>query len=143
CKFVNMKLFHMYGPNDSSHKFIPQMINAINNNIESIKLTQGDQERDFIYIEDVIRAYSLVLKNIDKLSGFTEFQVGTGEVVSIRDLLSLIKHITNSNTKLLFGALPYRNGEIMSSKANTNELLRIGWKAIVSLEDGLSKILKD
>ena len=40
-----MKIFHMYGENDSMKKFIPFIINEIKNNVPYIDLTEGDQKR--------------------------------------------------------------------------------------------------
>lgn len=141
CKLVNMKIFHMYGENDSPGKFVPFIINRIKNNMESIDLTNGEQSRDFIYIKDVVDAYQFVLLNNNKIENKQNFEIGTGKSYTIRQLVNTIKEITGSSSKLLFGALPYREGEIMKSVCNNKELKELGWTPRFSLNEGLTKII--
>ena len=58
---VNLRLEHMYGPKDDKTKFVPWLLDQMINSIEEIKLTLGTQKRDFIYIDDVVSAYMLLL----------------------------------------------------------------------------------
>lgn len=56
-------------------------------------------------------------------------------------MVMLAKEITKSRTKLLFGAIPYRENEIMDSKANTESLEKLGWQAKVDIESGIRRIV--
>ena len=141
-KVVNMKIFHMYGDNDSNHKFIPSIVEKIKNNVKSIDLTKGEQKRDFIYIDDVVAAFQAITLAHSGLKAFQEFEVGTGTSTSIKDLLLEIKKILCSTTNLNFGSLDYRENEIMSSRANNSLLLNLGWKAKYDISEGLRKYLK-
>lgn len=127
CKVINMKIFHMFGENDSPAKFIPSLINALSKDELVIDMTPGMQTRDFIYINDVVSAFEVVLNNEDRLTNYQEYEVGTGESFSIKHIAELIKKQTNSKTKLNFGSIPYREGEIMESVSNNNGLLKLGW----------------
>jgi nucleoside-diphosphate-sugar epimerase len=139
---INMKLFHMYGPNDSNTKFVTRMVNELINNVPVIELTLGDQKRDFIHIDDVVGAFLKVLSSLDVVNAsFTEFEVGTGNPTSIKDLVNTAYKIVNSNSKLIFGALPYREGEKMISIANNSELLKLGWSAKIDINHGLESII--
>jgi nucleoside-diphosphate-sugar epimerase len=143
CKLVNMKIFHMYGENDAISKFISQMIHRLENNDKSIDLTSGDQKRDFIYIDDVVNAFSVILKNEKKIpSKFIEFQIGTGNSVSIKNLMIVLKKLTKSTSLLNFGKIPHIEGEIMDSKANNNDLLKLGWTNEFNLNKGLLRLIK-
>ena len=64
-KMIDIKLDHFYGPKDKNTKFVAAMLEKLLNNEEKIDLTEGNQTRDFIYIDDVIEVYRIVLKNID------------------------------------------------------------------------------
>lgn len=142
CKLVNMKIFHMYGPDDAPNKFIPQMVAKLRSNVASIDLTLGEQIRDFIYIDDVVNAYSIILQNQAKIhESFKEIQVGTGNGTSIKELLSVIKGITNSETQLKFGALPYRDNGIMYSIADNSFLIKLGWNTKYILKNGIMNII--
>ena len=136
CKLINLKIFHMYGPHDSPDKFIPHITGALKNNLPHIDITLGEQTRDFIYISDVVEAYKMVLKKSSLMENFEEFEVGTGKETSIKEIILRIKELTQSVTKLKFGALEYRSNEIMKSKANIKALCDLGWAPKITIEKG-------
>lgn len=143
-KIVNLVLEHIYGDNDSIQKFVPYMIKEIaEQKAKSINCTYGDQKRDFIFVDDVCSAYLKVLHWAKSNNfRFRTFNVGTGEMVSIKDFIKKIKEKSNSSTVIKFGAIPYREDEIMSSCADNIELTNIGWKAEFNFEAGIEEILK-
>ena len=141
AKLVNMKLFHVYGPGDSKDKFVTQIADALKSNIPFIDLTTGEQKRDFIFIDDVVNAYNVVIKNLNKLnSGFTEFEIGTGNPISVREFICTLKDKLNAVTELRFGALKYRDNEIMYSCADNSKILELGWIQKYNISDGCSNI---
>ncbi len=136
--FINVKLEHFYGPGDDDSKFTTYVIKSCMENVAELQLTLGEQKRDFIYIGDVISAYILLIDKGDKFSDmFMEFDVGSGNAVSIREFVETVQQITGAKTYLAFGALPYRKGEIMHSHANVEPLHKLGWTCKFSLKDGL------
>jgi len=141
-QLINMKLFHMYGPYDSPFKFVNQMINAIKANQKEINLTPGEQKRDFTFIRDVVDAYKSIIKNIHKLKKYSEIEVGTGKATTIKEFVNTIKQLTQSNSKLNFGALDYRKGEIMCSQANNTQLKSLGWQPKWEIVKGLSESIR-
>jgi nucleoside-diphosphate-sugar epimerase len=141
-KFVNLVLQHPYGPGDRPAKFVPAMIRECLTSTGEIKLTPGEQKKDFIYVGDVAAAYRLVLdKAADLPTGFSEFEVGSGAAVSIRHFVETIHRLTTSKARLKFGALDYRDGEIMFSQADNSRLADLGWSPRTSLEDGLTRTI--
>ena len=101
------------------------------------------QTRDFIYVYDVVSAFETVLKNEIKLTNYQEYEVGSGKSFSIKYLAELIKKISNSKTEINFGAIKYREGEIMESVCNNEKLIELGWISKFSLSEALSKIIKN
>jgi CDP-paratose synthetase len=144
CIVINMKLFHMYGSMDSPSKFVPAIISKIKKNEDKIDLTLGNQKRDFVYIKDVCSAYDTVLNKLKPdENNFYEFEVGTGNSISIKEFVEEVKKITNSTSELRFGALKHRENEIMNAVADNAMLVRLGWKPEFSLESGLLKTIFD
>lgn len=141
--FVNIKLEHMYGAGDDSSKFATHVISACLKNIDALKLTLGEQERDFIHIDDVVSAYLCLLENADKIGQkFSEFAVGSGQAVTIRDFVNTVHRLAASQTRLDFGAYPYREHESMHSEANLSGLLELGWRCRYDLETGLKQVIE-
>lgn len=141
CKVANMKVFHMFGENDAPGKFIPFLIDKIKNNEQSLDLTPGTQTRDFIYVKDVVGAFEYVMNAFSDLVSYQEFDIGTGISYTIKELAILIKDITNSNTQLNFGGIPFRDGEIMESKLESFELNKIGWYPSFTLKEALKSCI--
>ena len=50
--------------------------------------------------------------------------------------------LNNKKTELKFGALPYRDNEIMKSYVNLSEISKLGWYPKLRFEDGLEKTIK-
>lgn len=140
-KVINMQLEHFYGPGAPNTNFITFMINRLRNNEPVIDLTAGEQERDFIFIEDVIAAYQTVLNNQPLPNEFNEFQVSTQQIISIKELLKMLKELTGSTSVLNFGAIPYRENELMHSETDNSSLVNLGWKPKYSLIQGLQSTI--
>jgi nucleoside-diphosphate-sugar epimerase len=141
-KFINLRLEHFYGPKDVATKFTTYVINNCMDNISELKLTFGEQKRDFIYIDDVVSAYLIVLKNAtDFNKSFVEFDIGSGKSISIRSFVETVHRLTGSNTHLAFGVIPYRIGEAMDSSADISNLSALGWKCQYDLVEGLKRTI--
>ena len=145
-QIVNLKLEHMYGPKDSKTKFVPWVLSQFYSGVDEIRLTEGKQERDFIFIQDVISAYITIIKCRGQLEKFSEFDVTTGNFISIKSFVTKLKQAYEiktgeCRTKLNFGAIPYRDGEIMSIEGDNRELLDLGWLPRISIDQGLNKYI--
>lgn len=141
--FSNVRLEHFYGPNDDESKFTSFIIKNCLENAPELKLTLGEQKRDFIYIDDVVAAYMLLIEKLGTFSDhYVEFDVGSGNAISIRDFVETVQRMTHSHTKAIFGALPYREGEVMLSHANVAPLQQLGWNCQTSLEQGLVRVIE-
>lgn len=140
--FWNLRLEHFYGPGDDATKFTAHVINSCLNNVPELNLTLGEQRRDFIHIDDVVSAYMILLANIEKSDKtLMEFDVGSGSSVSIREFVESVHAITQSSTRLNFGALPYREGEIMQSAADVRGLVAMGWQCRHDIQSGIRKVI--
>ncbi len=138
-QFTNMRLFHLYGPMDNIEKFTNSVIDRLLEN-KTIDLTQGTQLRDFIYVEDAVRAFINVIENKPE-EEVSNFDVGTGKNIMIRDFVQEAHNLIGSKSKLNFGAIPMHENEPNFPAAHIEELLEIGWNPRMSLRDGLTKIV--
>lgn len=137
-KVINARLEQVYGPNDNQEKSIASLIAKICSGAATLKLSPGEQRRDFIYVADVARAVHVLLREADRLKkGMNTVEVGSGMNYSLKDFLLLVKELSSSRVKLEFGVLPYREGEPMDSKADVVLLKALGWSPKISLEEGL------
>ena len=69
-RMINLRLEHFYGPGASESNFISSMIVKMLKNDPNIDLTMGEQNRDFLYISDLLNVFDLIINNIDNLKFF-------------------------------------------------------------------------
>jgi nucleoside-diphosphate-sugar epimerase len=141
---VNVLLEHFYGAGDDSTKFVTYIIHNLLKNVDKIDLTKGEQRRDFIYIDDVVDAFVKIINSLDNFNqDFYEFEIGTNYPLSIKQFVELAKQLSgNKHTLLNFGALPYRENEVMNYNVNTSEISKLGWKCNSTVEEGLKKMIE-
>jgi CDP-paratose synthetase len=141
-KVVDIALEYFYGPNDDISKFVTFILSKLRDNVSHIDFSSGIQVRDFIYIEDVISAYLLLISKIDLLPGYQSVPLGSGLEITLKDLTQKINNIYGKGqTKLNFGALPMRANEVMYSVADTTYLTNLGWKPEYDIDKGLHKTI--
>ena len=140
---INVALEHFYGPNDDPSKFVTFVIRSLLQDVERIPLTGGEQKRDFIYIDDVVEAFYLIISRAGVMgNGFFDFEIGSGRTVTIRDFVTTVHRLVGAGRTLLdFGALPYREHEVMDSSVDISALRALGWHNATPLEEGLRKTI--
>ncbi|MCK5849016.1 MAG: NAD(P)-dependent oxidoreductase [Caldisericia bacterium] len=130
------RFFTVYGPADKPYNVIPSMIQAIYTDVP-FDLTQGEQIRDFIYIDDVIEA--LHQMKISNLQPGQIINIGTGKGNSLREVGKYLLDFSKANPSVFrWGVRPYRDNESMEMICDVKKsstLLK--WKAQTSIEDGL------
>jgi CDP-paratose synthetase len=142
--FLDVRIEHFYGPGDDAVKFATHLAQAFLSGRTDYPLTLGEQERDFIYVDDVVGAYAALLARTTEMApGYRRIGLGSGRPVTIRHFVEVLARLSGSLTRPLFGALPYRPHEVMRSCADVSELERLGWRPSVSLEDGIRLLLDD
>jgi len=122
------------------------VLKQFRNNVSHIKTTKGEQERAFIYIDDLIEAILCIVKYESKKEKFefVEYEIGPDYNIKIKDVLNTMKKLTNSTSEIDFGAIPYRKNEEMKSNCNNSKLKSIGWKQkVLIFEEGIKKILEE
>lgn len=141
---INLSLEHFYGAGDDPTKFTSYIINALLREVPFIELTLGEQTRHFVHINDVIAAFLCLLDHAEHLgNGLAHFQVGALLPISIHDFVLRAKALSgNIHTELRFGALPYRDNEVMHPDVDLTPLCKLGWAPHINLDDGLADTIR-
>lgn len=111
---------NLFGKYQSKEKFIPYVISQLKEN-KSLDVTPCEQKRDFIYASDFACCIGKLLKNWQKCIGEI-VNVASGESVSLKNIISTCRRITNSSSEVHYGALPYRENEVMDLKCSVKKL---------------------
>jgi len=130
-----LRLFSVYGKKKLGNDVISKIIYQLDKG--TVKLGNIKPKRDFVYIDDVINAIILVIKNC---KGFNCFNVGTGKSYSIFEVYSILKKLTGKNSKIKSLKSMQRKTDVANMVADCSNLNKLGWKSKVSLREGLEKI---
>ena len=137
---VTVRPFQVYGPGQPDHTLIPAAIRAALAGVD-FPMTPGGQERDFIYVDDVIDGF-LAIAAAPGIDGCS-LDLGTGQVHTLRRVVERIWTITRAQGRVLPGALPYRPGDVMHLAADADRTARLtGWRAGVGLDQGLRRTIE-
>jgi nucleoside-diphosphate-sugar epimerase len=134
---VSIRPFTVYGPYEAAYRLVPSTIlRALED--APIELTEGEQTRDFVYVEDVVEAFRAAAEREDVVG--RTFNACTGIETSVRSLAGLVVESTRSASELRFGALPYRDDELWRLSGDPEVAAReLGWVASTPLAEGVRR----
>jgi len=134
-----LRLFNVYGSGQRSDFLIPGIINQVLNGHE-IVVNDLEPKRDYVYIDDVVEAISLVAQNIQE---FLVLNIGSGHSISVREVIDIIQEACGTALPIR-SKLVVRSQEIPDVVANIEMANReVGWKPKISFRQGIEKILID
>ena len=137
---VLARVFMVYGPAQRDlSKLIPYTILSLLRG-KSPVISTGGRLVDWIYVDDVVEAY-VALAEAPGIEGRT-LEIGSGKLISIREIVGQVAHLVGGGIEPTFGALPDRPMEPvrMADVAQTSQW--IGWSPKIQLTDGLSHTIK-
>lgn len=140
-QLLNLHLQHFYGPSAPESNFITYLIKKLVTG-ETLELTDGEQKRDFLYVDDVIASIQLLLEKSKTLKPCEIIEIGSGEAIRVRELVELIAKLSHSKSKLNFGSIPRRKSEPDELVADTSRLKEIGWCPQINLHQGINSCIK-
>lgn len=140
---VALRYFNVYGPGQNPTSeyaaVIPKFITALLTGKTPIIFGDGLQTRDFLYVEDVVRA-NLLAAQADGVGGEV-FNIARGQAVSLRELYDVLCRTTGRTYPPQFG--PERPGDIRHSCADVTQAReRLGFVPMYDLAAGLQKTVR-
>jgi nucleoside-diphosphate-sugar epimerase len=127
-----VRFFYQYGPWEDERRLVPAVIRGLLKG-EPVKLSPGEQKRDFLHVEDVAAAVVAVAGS--RLRGCVN--IGSGAAPSVREIASTLGGFAGRPELLQWGAVPYYEGEPMLIVADNAKLRSTGWVPRYELAAGL------
>lgn len=139
--YVALRYFNVFGPKQDKNSpysaVIPNFIDALLKNKQPIIYGDGEQTRDFVYVEDVAKANIAACKS--KYNGI--INIARGKEITINQLYNIVKTTLNSEIEAKY--LPKRQGDIKYSKADISNMQKINLRINPDkFEKQLSKTVK-
>lgn len=104
CKILYLRIFQLYGKNEPRGRLYRDLIDSINNNVD-FKMTDGNEIRDFIHINEAIRKIIKSFKLFDKKNFFLVKHLAEGKGIMIKDFVKNIWKKNKAKNKILIGSL--------------------------------------
>jgi nucleoside-diphosphate-sugar epimerase len=140
-----LKVYDTYGPRDTRAKLIPKWIEILRTG-EEMKLSPGAQKLSLVHVDDVVDAVGVAADALfqDPSSGHRTYQLPASEdpeeFPSLSEVAETFEKAAAKKLPVRFGALPYREKEIMRPAMSFPVLP--GWKPKRGLLEGFREILE-
>jgi len=127
-----------YGPNQPSHQLIPYVALSLMKN-KAPRLSSGERIADWIFVDDVIEG--LLRMGMQSEGRGEIIDIGSGQLVSVREIVERIAQKVNASVAPIFGALPDRPRErSVSANIDASEK-QLHWRPEISLDEGLERTI--
>lgn len=133
-----LRIFNPYGPGQKEPYFISYVVNTLRNG-KKVVLKTPDVVRDFIHVSDVAKAF--VAACAKRKAGFEVYNVGTGEGMRVRDVVTMVSRFFGSKPHIAKDpSMIVRKDYVIAdvSKIFTD----LGWRSSMTLEDGLRSVIQ-
>lgn len=133
-----LRLTNVYGPGmERKDSFVPRLLRAARSGEPVRVYGDGEQVRDYVYVEDVARAFVVALDR--EHSG--PLTVGAGRSVSVNTLVELARAATGAPIPV--EQVAAQRGEMPRVQVDVSRARALGWEAAVDLPGGLSRAWAD
>ena len=147
CNFISVMPTNLYGPNDNydlnkSH-VLPALLRKIHTakikNIPTVEVWgSGTPLREFLHVDDLAEACLFLMENYHEAE---LVNIGTGTDISIKDLAMLIMKVADYKGEIKFDSS--KPDGTPRKLMDVGKLTGLGWKARISLEEGIRMVYKD
>ena len=134
-----LRLYQVYGPYQDLNRFLPIVINSCKLN-KDFPCSHGRQYRDFLYVNDLISAIFLILKNQKALGEI--LNIGIGKPLKIKNIIQKIIRYYKSG-KPNYNKIKLRKEEQIKIYPDTSKAKKIlKWKPKINFSKGLKKTIE-
>jgi len=142
-KTTGLRFFTVYGPWGRPDMAMFLFTNAIVKDEEIKVFNNGNLERDFTYIDDIVNGLSLVLNsNVKEREEFYKlYNIGNNKSVKLLDFISEIeKNLNKEGTKKL---MPMQPGDVKKTWANIDQMMSdYNYHPKTTIEEGVKKFIE-
>ena len=140
-KAISLRLPDSYGADDTRAKILNLVRKAAQSG-EQLKMSGGEQEMDFLCTDDIVDGFIKASELLEEEGQrFSVYSLSSRKPMPLRKIVEIYEAVNSVSTNIEWGALPYRDNEIMRITIPDNVLPK--WESKVALEQGLRKFEMD
>jgi UDP-glucose 4-epimerase len=134
---VSLRLFTVFGPKQRPDMAFQKIINSIKNNSEFHIYGNGEQKRDFTFVDNVVNAFILAK---DKGVNGKVYNIGGGETISLNNVIKIFEKLLNRKIRIGYSDLV--KGDVKNTSADIEKAkTELGYDNTISLPDAIKKQL--
>lgn len=136
---LHLEMCDTYGRGDTRRKILPMLMEAASRG-DTLDMSPGDQRIDLVHVDDAAEAVlsALALTRTVSAGETLRFSVTSGDLILLRDLVSLLTDVAGVKINVNWGANSYREREIFAPRPTYTTLPN--WSPRRTLVDGLSSL---
>lgn len=143
---INVKIFRIFNAygifqdyNNPFQGMLSIYLSQIQRN-SKVKVTGSlSRSRDFIYIDDIVSAFTKL--SILNVRSSNVFNLGSGKELKVSNLLKILFKETKKKYNVIIAEK--HSGDTVRSYANISLIKKSGWRTKISLKKGVKRVIKD
>ena len=140
-KTTGLRFFTVYGPWGRPDMAYYLFAEAISNDKPIKVFNNGEMERDFTYIDDIINGVTKIIeKNIDSREHYKIYNIGNNKTESLQDFIASIEIAMEK--KAIKEMHPMQQGDVPKTWADISELEKLGYKSSTKINEGVELFVK-
>ena len=137
---ISLRYFNVFGPGQNPQSqygaAIPSIVSRILQNLPPTIYGDGQQTRDFCFVENVVQA-NLLAAHARTLDGWS-VNIACGQRISVNDIVHTANRFLGTNVEPVYA--PVRAGDVRDSQADISLARQLlGYQPVVSFEEGMKR----
>lgn len=140
-KTTGLRFFTVYGPWGRPDMAYFKFADAISKNLPIKVFNNGEMERDFTYIDDIVNGMTKIIeRNIDKREHYKIYNIGNNKTVNLKYFINTIeKALDKEAVKEMY---PMQQGDVPKTWANIDELFSdYKYSPSINIEEGITNFV--
>ena len=139
-RMITLKLMDTYGPMDQRNKII-NLLKKIAVTGEWLSMSEGEQEIGLVYIDDVVEAFKISMREIVKMPKHSHkhYVVSPKNIYTLKEVVHIFENEIGVKLNIRWGERKYREREMMKLKSGHENILN--QSDMIDLKYGIKKML--
>ena len=139
-KCTSLRFFTVFGPYGRPDMALFKFVSSMLNNKKIDLFNYGKHERDFTYVDDVVKSIAKLLEKKNNIK-FNVFNIGSNRPVKLNDFVKKIKNVLNIEPKVNY--LPLQLGDVYKTHADNTKIKNfVGDFNQTSVDKGIKEFIR-
>jgi len=132
---LSIAMMDTFGTGDKRAKIV-KMLMEISPDSAPLELSEGNQLLNLLHVRDAVSGLILGCELVQNSNQNESFHLISKEFITLRELAEKVELIRGIRLPIIWGARPYRPGELFEAPINITRIP--GWKESLTMSEGLS-----